>query len=181
MKRTCLLLFAGSCGLLWAQTNSLLQESTDHVVDIRSGAGYYDFKARQLVYYDNVVATNWEGKLTCGRLTILLPPEGAGSDHPTNVVAESNVVIDVLRNGDTNHITADKAIYAYSLAEGVTNETVTLTGHAVATNSEYMATGEPLVWDNIAGRFTGTDFRTTFYPKTRPGNGTNAGPFNLMK
>ena len=44
------------------------------------------------------------------------------ADIPTNIVAETNVVIDVLDdNGKTNHITADKAVYAYHLFNPATN------------------------------------------------------------
>jgi lipopolysaccharide export system protein LptA len=173
MKKICLLFIAGSCGLLWAQTNSLLQESAEQEIGIHSDHFFYEGKTRQLVYYDNVVATNWEGQLTCGRLTILLPPEGSASSHPTNVVAETNVVIDFVKNGETNHIESDKAIYAYGVANGVTNETITFTGHAMGTNAQVAVTGEPLVWDNVAGRFTGSNYKSIYYPKPKPAVGTN--------
>jgi lipopolysaccharide export system protein LptA len=173
MKRIILLFIAGSCGLLWAQTNVPMPGATEQEIGVNSDHFYYDGKARELVYYDNVVATNWEGQLTCGRLTILLPPEGSTSGHPTNVRAETNVVIDFLKNGETNHIESDKAVYAYGVANGVTNETITFTGHAMGTNSQAAVTGEPLVWDNVAGRFTGSNYKSIYHPKTEPANGTN--------
>jgi lipopolysaccharide export system protein LptA len=181
MKFYCLLFLAGSCGLLWSQTNPPVQGLPDQEVGLHSDHFYYDGRARELVYYNNVVATNWEGQLTCGRLTILLPPEGSAGGHPSTMVAETNVVIDFLKNGETNHITSDKAIYAYSLVNAVTNETITFTGHAKGENAKGWMTGEPLVWDNIADRFTGTDFKTILKPAPSSGNGTNAGPFNLLK
>ena len=181
MKIICLLFLAGSCGLLCAQTNSPAPGPPDQEIGLHSDHFYFDGKARALVYYDKVAATNWQGQLTCGRLTILLPPEGSAGDHPTNVVAETNVVIDFLRNGDMNHGTSDRAIYAYSLVNAVTNETITFTGHARGENAKGWMTGDPLVWDNIAGRFYGTDFKTILKPAPGSGNGTNTSPFNLLK
>jgi lipopolysaccharide export system protein LptA len=171
MKRIIFLFLAGSCGLLRAQTNSLLQESSEREVGLHSDHFFYDGKARELVYYDNVVGTNAQGQMTCGRLTILLPPEGSASGHPTNVVAETNVVIDFLNNDGTNHITSDKAIYAYSVVNAITNETITFTGHAKGENAKGWMTGEPLVWDNITQTFYGTDFKTV--AKVAPGSGVN--------
>ena len=176
MKKILFLILAGSCGLLWAQTNSLVQSSTERDIGLHSAHFYYDGKTLQLVYYDNVVVTNWQGNLTCERLAILLPPEGSADNHPTNVVAETNVVIDLLKNNDTNHITSDKAIYAYSVVNAVTNETITFSGHAKGENSRGWMTGEPLVWDNVANRFSGTDFKTILKPSPNPGGGTNSPP-----
>lgn len=174
MKIFFFLLLAGSCGLLWAQTNPPVPRSLDQEIGLRSDHFYYDPNARQLVNYGHVVATNWEGKLTCERLTISLPPEGSADSHPTNMVAETNVVVDFVKNGETNHITSDKATYAYSVVNAVTNETITFTGHARAENAKGWMTGEPLVWDNIAGRFSGSNEEGHFNIPRNSGNGTNA-------
>ncbi len=63
------------------------------------------------------------------QLTADLPRNGG---DPTNIVAETNVVIDYLDNkGLTNRISADKAVYDYHTATNdtviVTNEIVTFT------------------------------------------------------
>ncbi len=176
MKTILILLLAGSCGLLSAQINSSVQGSPERDIGLHSGQFYYDGKSRQLVYYDNVTVTNWEGKLSCERLAILLPPEGSADNHPTSIVAETNVVIDLLKNNDTNHITSDKAIYAYSVLNAVTNETITFTGHARGEDSRGWMTGEPLVWDNVANRFSGTDFKTIIKPSPNSGDGANPPP-----
>jgi lipopolysaccharide export system protein LptA len=181
MKFFFFLFLAGSCGLLRAQTNSPVPKPPEQEIGLHSDHFYYDGKARQLVYYDNVVATNSQGQLACERLTIMLPPEGSANSHLTNVVAETNVVIDFLKNGETNHITSDKAIYDYGVVNAATNETITFTGHARGENARGWMTGEPLVWDNIANRFTGTDFKTILKVAPSSGNGTNAGPFDLLK
>ena len=181
MKTILLLLLAGSCGLAWAQTNLPAQKPPEQDVGVHSDHFYFDGKTRQLVYFGNIVATNWQGTLTCERLTIKLPPEGAADSHPTEIDAETNVIVDFVKNGETNHITSDKAIYAYSVANAVTNETITFSGHAKAENARGWMTGEPLVWDNMADRFSGTDFKTVFKSVPTPGNGTNAPPLNLLK
>lgn len=174
MKTILLLLLAGSCGLVWAQTNLPAQKSPEQEVGVHSDHFYFDGKTRQLVYSGNVVATNWQGTLTCERLTIKLPPEGAADSHPTEIDAETNVVVDFTKNGDTNHITSDRAIYAYGIVSAVTNETITFTGHAKAENAKGWMTGEPLVWDNMADRFTGTDFKTVFKTVPNASDGKNS-------
>ena len=168
----------GSCGLLWAQTNAPLKNSAEQEIGLHADHFYYDGNARQLVYYDHVLATNAQGKLTCARLTINLPAEGSADSRPTNVVAETNVAIDFVQKGDTNHITSDKAIYAYSVVNTVTNETLTFTGHARGENSSGWLTGEPLIWDNIANRFTGPNIETHFRIPASSANGTNASGTN---
>jgi hypothetical protein len=50
-------------------------------------------------------------------LTIDLPPEGSLDRQPTNAVAETNVVVNLVKKGDTNHITCDRAIYTYVVSE----------------------------------------------------------------
>ena len=191
MKTIMLLLLAGVCGLARAQTNPPAQKPPEQAVGahylpaqkppeqavgLHSDQFYFDSKTRQLVYFGNVVATNWEGTLTCDRLTIKLPAEGSADNHPTEIDAETNVVVDFVKNGDTNHIASDKAVYAYAVANAVTNETITFTGHAKAENDRGWMTGEPLVWDNIANRFSGTDFKTVFKSAPNFLNGTNAPP-----
>jgi lipopolysaccharide export system protein LptA len=129
------------------------------------------------VYYDHVVVTNGQGRLSCERLTINLPPEGAADNHPTNAVAETNVdIIFVNNKGETNHTTCDKGIYDYHVVNAVTNETFFFTGHATNTMAQGWFTGEPLIWDNIKQTFDfGSD--VDMHLKLR---GTNSS-FNLPK
>jgi lipopolysaccharide export system protein LptA len=182
MKKMLLLLLAAGGGFaVWAQTNSAVPEPPQQEIGLRADHFMFDGNARQLVYYDHVRATNAQGKLTCDRLTIYLPPEGSASSRPTNAVAESNVVIDFVDRGDTNHLTCDKAIYDYRVVNNVTNETFTFTGHATNTSARAWMTGEPLIWDNVKGHFYGSNFESHFKQPANSGNGTNATPFNLPK
>jgi hypothetical protein len=140
----------------------------------------YDGSKQQVIYYDEVVATNAQGSLACGRLTINLPPEGSLDRQPTNAVAETNVVIDFVKQGDTNHITCARAIYNYLIIHGATNETITFVGSATAPakveNSKGWMTGEPLIWDNLSGNFSGLNTETHFKVPAQPASGTNPPP-----
>lgn len=181
MKTILLLLLAGSCGLVCAQTNLSAQKPAEQDVGVHSDHFLFEGKTRHLVYFGNVVATNWQGTLTCERLTIKLPPEGAADSHPTEIDAETNVVVNFLKNNETNNVSSDKAIYAYSIVNTVTNETISFTGHAKAVNSKGWMTGEPLVYDITADRFSGTDFKMVFKSVPGLGNSTNAPSLNLLK
>jgi len=64
------------------------------------------------------------------------------------------VIISVDEKGQTNHATSDKAVYDYKVENGVTNETVTLTGHAIMNNSQGTLTGEPIIWDRVNNHVT---------------------------
>jgi len=189
MKKLFLLLLFGSCSLMvWAQTNSSAPKSPER--DVGQGSDHFYFSgttSRQLVYYGNVWVTNSQGKLTCGRLTLDLPPENSKDERPTNVLAETNVVIDYIKNGRTNHVTCDKMINVYRVVNAVTNDTFTFTGHARVSNGNGWMSGEPLVYDNVTGHFTGTGIETHFSLPSTSDNGTNAStnnvtsPFNFFK
>jgi lipopolysaccharide transport protein LptA len=123
-----------------AQTNV---NSTPTV--ITSEHGFYSNAARQVIYTGNVHVDDPRMTLTCEQLTADLPQAGG---HINHLVALTNVVMDsVDEKGQTNHATSDKAVYDYKVVDGVTNETVTLTGNAKVENAQGWMTGEPIVWD----------------------------------
>jgi lipopolysaccharide export system protein LptA len=184
MKKFLLLLSLVSVALaVWAQTNvaalkPVAKKPADQNVDVTSGHFVYDGGKHQMIYYDKVMVTNAQGLLTCERLTIDVPPEGSTNSQPTNAVAETNVIIDIVKNGDTNHVTCDKAVYTYTVVNAVTNDTITFTGSpdkpAKVTNSKGWMTGEPLVWDKLDGSFSGVNTETHFKAPEETGKGTNA-------
>jgi hypothetical protein len=128
----------------------------------------------------NVRLTSPQGWLTCQRLTLHLPPLGAADNHPTNAVAESNLVVEyVNKDHETNHLTADQGIYNYSVVEGITNETFTFTGHATNTMAQGWMTGEPLVWD-VANNSFKIDSNVQIHFRMRHAEGdTNDSPNHL--
>jgi lipopolysaccharide transport protein LptA len=107
----------------------------------------FDLTARHAVYRGNVRVDDPQMKLTCEQLTADLPQSGGHIDH---LVALTNVVMDSMDNkGQTNHATGDKAVYDYKVVNGVTNETVTLTGNAKVENAQGWMTGEPIIFDRV--------------------------------
>lgn len=187
MKLLLMLLLAFNGGLAWAQTNAPVANSSGTnapplQTDIYSDHGYFDGNTRQMVYQGNVVATDAKATLHCGLLTVNLPPDGG---HPTNIVALTNVVIvNIDEKGQTNTVTADKAVYTYSVVNSVTNEIVTFTGGnpmPKAENAQVIITGEPLVLNLATKIYSGSNYRTVFKQPPGSGNGTNASPLNFLK
>jgi lipopolysaccharide transport protein LptA len=140
------LLLAVGGGRLPAQTNVAGAPPPPRAPTlINSDRADFDLTARQAFYYGNVRVDDPQMKLTCAKMVADLPPTGG---HINRIVAETNVVIDsVDEKGQTNHATSDKAVYYYHVQDGVTNETVTLTGHAKVENAQGWLTGEPIIWD----------------------------------
>jgi len=182
MKFFIILLLAGSGFCLKAQTNAPATNSLPSQTDITSDRGEFNGITHQMFYMGHVVVIDPKAKLWCEHLTVNLPPEGG---HPTNIVAVTNVVIDTLDDkGQTNHITADKAVYAYSVAALVTNETITFTGGKPSPrveNPQFTIYGEPLVLNLVTKQYGGSNYRMIFKQSPNSANGTNASPFNFLK
>jgi lipopolysaccharide transport protein LptA len=140
------LLVALSGGMLRAQTNVTdAPKPARAPTRIDSDRADFDLTARKAFYYGNVRVDDPQMKLTCAQMTADLPQTGG---HINRIVAETNVVIDsVDEKGQTNHATSDKAVYFYNVQNGVTNETVTLTGNAKVEYAQGWLTGEPIIWD----------------------------------
>ena len=174
-------------GTLLAAAQTLVPGGQD--VGLTSTHFRYDGAKQQVIYYDHVVVTNALGSLTCEHLTIDLPPEGSPDRQPTNAVAATNVVVIFIKQADTNHITCDRAIYRYQVLKGATNDTITFLGSAGhparVENAKGWMTGEPLVWDNLTGDFSGVNTETHFYVPKTTSDGTNpaatAMPFNFPR
>jgi hypothetical protein len=181
MKRFAILFLLAVAGIVRAQTNAPAPAAAGPDIDITSEHGFFDGVKRQMIYQGHVLVTDARSTLRCGLLTVDLP-EGGG--RPTNIVALTNVVIDALdEKGQTNHITAEKAVYTYHVMNAVTNEVITFTGGDPTPrveNPQFTITGEPLVLDLRTRQFSGSNYRTVI--KGLPGaGGTNASPFNLLK
>jgi lipopolysaccharide export system protein LptA len=160
MKRFSLIVIAVLCGgMVRAQTNATMPESpasaTTNSPDatppprapkrIDSDSADFDLVARTATYRRHVRVNDPEMKLTCAWLVADVPPAGG---HPNRIVAETNVVIDFTdTKGQTNHTTSDKAVYVYNVQNGVTNETVTLTGNPQMENAQGTQAGDVIIWD----------------------------------
>ena len=182
MKIFFILLLAASCCVVRAQTNAPAKTPAEEQVEITSKTWQFDGNTRQMIYLGSVVVTNAKAVLHCEQLTVDLPPDGS---HPTNIVALTNVVIDALdEKGQTNHITADRAVYTYSVVNLVTNEVIVFTGGdpmPKVENPQFTGLGDPLTFNLITKQYSASNFKTIFKPSPGSGNGTNASPFYLLK
>jgi lipopolysaccharide export system protein LptA len=121
---------------------------------IHADSADFDLNGHQAVYRGHVRVDDPQMKLSCAQLTTDLPESGG---HPSRIVAETNVVIDSTDNkGQTNHVTGDKAVYIYSVQNGVTNETVTLTGNPQpqVENAQGTQAADVITWNRANNRFS---------------------------
>jgi lipopolysaccharide transport protein LptA len=140
-------IFALCASAVRAQTNTEVAASSAPrpPTQIQSASAGFDMTGRRAVYGGGVRVDDPQMKLTCAQLTVDLPPDAG---HPDHIVAETNVVIDFTdAKGQTMHATSDKAVYDFNIRNGVTNETITLTGNAKVENAQGWLTGEPIVWN----------------------------------
>lgn len=170
-------------GASWAQTSLVSSNSPPaQKTIIESEAGYFDNTTRLMVYLGNVRVTSPELHLKCERLAVNIPEKGQRLSHLT---AETNVVIDYmdLAQHDTNHITANLAVYDYRVVNSMTNWTVTFTGTPsnppVVINSLGTIASEPLVWDGAKNKIIFIQYRTVLPINVTGTN--NASPINFLK
>ena len=127
---------------------------------IESDSVDFDLTAREAIYRGHVRVDDPEMKLSCEWLVADLPQTGGRINH---IVAETNVVIDATDDkGQTMHATADKAVYVYDVRSGVTNETVTLTGHPELSNAQGTSIGDVIVWDRANNHLNITNPKIVF-------------------
>ena len=134
--------------MLQAQTNTniAVQAERERTV-ITSKEMSYSKAARQVIYSGNVRVDDPQMKMTCEQLTADFPESGG---HIDRLVAVTNVVMDsVDEKGQSRRATSDMAIYSFKVVNGVTNETVTLTGNAKLEDTQGSMTGEPIIWDRV--------------------------------
>ena len=128
---------------------------------IESESVDFDLTAHRATYRGHVRVDDPEMKLSCEWLIADLPQEGGRINH---IVAETNVVTDFTdEKGQTMHATGDKAVYVYDVQNGVTNETVTLTGNPVLENAQGKSTGDMIVWDRARNHLDITNPKIVFH------------------
>jgi lipopolysaccharide transport protein LptA len=166
-----LMLFCAST--LLAQTNATVAPKLRAPTRIDSDRADFDLTARRAIYRGHVRVDDPQMKLSCEQLTADLPQSGG---HINNMVALTNVIMDSLDDkGQTNRATSDKAVYDYKVVNGVTNETVTLTGNAKVESAQGWMTGEPIVWDRANNSMHAVNQRMQFRQSiTSAMAGTNA-------
>jgi lipopolysaccharide transport protein LptA len=137
-----------------AQTNVVVATPSTprDVTRIDSDSANFDMNARRVVYLGHVIVNDPQMKMTCDKIVADLPPSGARMNH---IVAETNVVIDLAyTTGQTMHATSDKAVYHYSVENGATNETVTLTGNPQIVNAQGVQSGDEIIWNRAGNQIS---------------------------
>jgi lipopolysaccharide export system protein LptA len=201
MKFACflILIFACAAATLPAQTNTatngvesiLALVTTNHppaaptnppdakprYVHIQStGPAVLDFDNHWVTYSDNVCVTNDQMKLTCEWIKAEFSAKG---DQATNIVAETNVVIDFTDpKGKQGRAIGTNALYVFQVHNGLTNETVTLTGDPPeileGPNYTNRTMTSKVVYDLITRRVTFDSPSGTYYGTTNRPTGTNS-------
>ena len=163
MKTFWIILAVVGCGAaLLAQTNSPSKPKPERKPTLID-ADTLEFKLESLnlVYTGNVKVNDPQIQLTCDILTARFRTNGSQVEIE-NIIAETNVVIDAIDwEGGTNHATSDKLVYSYSVVDGVTNQTLELTGNPVLTNWRGELRGDPIIADLVKGKFFAGKARTT--------------------
>ena len=125
-----------------------------------TGPLIFDMNNHWVTYSDNVRVTQGQMKLKCEWLKALFSANGDQVQQATNIVAETNVVVDFVDSkGQKGRAIGTRAVYQLQVQHGVTNETVTLTGNLPDAPPEVMQ------GPNYTNHLTGTKF--TYDVRTR--------------
>lgn len=166
MKTACIILvLAGFGAVLIAQTNTPpAAKAVRGETHIYSTSLEVDYPNRTTIYTGNVRVDDPQLKLTCARLTARFMTN-APQLQIESIVAETNVVVDALDwEGVTNHCTAEKLVYSYSVIDSITNQTLELTGNPQLTNSVRRGglSGTLIIVDLVKGKMFAFDQQTSF-------------------
>jgi lipopolysaccharide export system protein LptA len=134
-----------------------------------------DLNNRWITYQDRVRVIDRQMVMTCEWLMANLPQPG---EHITNIVAQTNVVGDFVDDKNQKwHVTGDRGVYAYHVQDGVTNETITLTGNPPEieegpdTNT---MTGDAIIYNIVTKKVTIQNPTSVFWYQTNAPAGTNS-------
>jgi hypothetical protein len=124
------------------------------------GAADFNLNGRLATFRDNVRVSDPQMTMTCEWLESDLPLQS--NEHVTNIVAETNVVINFTDDkGQKTRATGQKAVYYFHVQDGVTNETITLTGDLpdhppTAEQGGFTSWGDTIIWNRATGHITYT-------------------------
>lgn len=146
-------LFCGAGLMLTAETNvtelSTAKATPRGQTEIVSQRWELDYLNGVTIYSGHVRVDDPQLRLTCERLTARFLPN-TRQMQLQSIIAETNVVADAVDwQGSTNHCTADKMVYTYSL---VTNQATDIaTEITVTTNQTLELTGSPYLTNYARG------------------------------
>ena len=158
------------------ETNRPAASRQREKITIHSEGPYQmDLNAHWVTYQDHVRVTDKQMVMTCEWLLANLPFHG---EHITNIVAQTNVVGDFVDEKNQKwHVTGDKGVYAWHVQDGVTNETITLTGNPPQIeqgSSTNTMTGDAIIYNLITKKVRIDNPTTVFWYQTNSPAGTNS-------
>jgi lipopolysaccharide transport protein LptA len=122
--------------------------------EIISKSAYFDLKTRTAVYLGDVKVRDPRMELACERLTIKVGDQSGGKFE--SIVAESNVVIDVLDGGQPCRCTGGRATYTYA------RDVMELTENPAMTSGINSCRGDVITYDRVTKNIRVTNPRTVF-------------------
>jgi lipopolysaccharide export system protein LptA len=149
------------------QAPALVGTATNGRTVIHSHQSVLDRRSNVYVWSEKVTVDNPQMQLWCELLTVEAPKLDKDRGKYNRATAETNVVIDWTDDKGTNHATADKAVYTYTLTNLAkppqelwqTNAFVVLTGNAAVSNAQQgVYRADPIVWDRIRDIIYTTNF-----------------------
>jgi lipopolysaccharide export system protein LptA len=157
--------FHSHSGLVTAGNNTT-SASTNAETEIMSDNFDYDRKSGVVVFRDHVHVDNPRVKLVCDTLTAKLAAGDARTNNVENVVAEHHVAIDYLdEHGETTHASGEKAVYASTVLNGVTNKVMDLTGNPMLERTNGWITADLITVDQAGGMIRGEGNQHTIFKK----------------
>ncbi len=165
-----------NAALATTETNHPAASRQREKITIHSEGPYQmDLNNHWVTYQDRVRVTDRQLIMTCEWLMANFPFHG---EHITNIVAQTNVVGDFVDDENQKwHVTGDKGVYAYHVQDGVTNETITLTGNppqieeGASTNT---MTGDAIIYNLITKKVRIDNPTSVFWYETNSPAGTNS-------
>ena len=130
---------------------------------------YFDYntKTRVAVYRGHVRVVDPQMKLWSETLQASVPEKGGKPDH---IVAETNVVIDFVQDGQTTHAIGERAVYDRKVSATATNEIMELAGNPKLERTNGWMMADSIIMDHGAGVIHGVGNNHTIIKKQAGGN-----------
>lgn len=157
-------------------TNRPPQRQRGPIIIKATGPSVFDMENHWVTYNENVCVKDPQMTLTCQWAKAEF---SASWDQATNIVAVTNVVVDYIDpKGQKGRALGDKAVYLFQVQNGLTNETITLTGNPpeIEQGPDYTnhMTGSQIVYNVLTGRMIVSDSTIVFWPGTNSPSGSNS-------
>ncbi len=165
-----------SASALVTADNPATSAKTNSQTEISSDNFDYDRNTGFAIFRGNVRVDNPQANLVCDTLTAKLSAGGTKASGVDNVVAEHGVVINYSdERGEKTHATAEKAVFASTVANGATNKILDLTGNPVLERTNGWIMADLITVDQTARMIRAEGNHHTIFKKG-PGQGGKTAP-----